>query len=309
MAKKKVDAVPVEANDAEVFGDLAIDVKPKTELVWVSNLPSLEKMLKQVSAKYKDIKVTEENFDKCSLIKKNCVTTRRMLEASKKNTLDAYVRLPEATIKAQYEELLSLVNTVESGLDKQFDVYAEERIAELTEIFTDYAKKLIEEYSLEEPYKSRIEMKKSFFNKGTKEADVRKDIKGQIESLLEEQKERKQAEELIALECASDKRINVEFFTAQLAYRPASAVLFDIKKEVERLKGLDSSESPNKIVIGEKAESLADIIGTKKKPSKSKKRDETMKEVKGKLVYPAYAAEALSAFFAEHEEVKWFPAK
>ena len=302
MAKNKI-APESKEDDQSIFGEVAVAVKPEHALVWQSNIPELKTMLTKVAKKYKGLKVTEENFESCDVIRKQCVTTRRMLEAEKKNTLDMYVKLPADIIKAQYDELLSLVDTVESNLKDQFAVFDKEKIDELTEIFTDYRNKVCDELGIPEESRSKIELKKSFFNKTAKEAVAREDIKAQAEALASEIAERKQSVELIKMECAADKRLNPEHYAKQLEYRPASAILFDIKSEKKRLADMDENgESP--IVVGEPTGRIAEIIGKGAKPAPSRAQDTTMKELLVTLVYPAYAGEKINAFFAENPEIQ-----
>lgn len=299
IAPEKAEESTEVAINESIFGAVAVSVAPKSPFSWDSNLPIIKKSLVKIVEKYKDLVVTEENFESCDAIRKQCVTMRRMLEAAKKDTNDLYIKPAKAIVDSQYDESLKLVDTIESNLKAQFDVFADERIAELTEVYRDYAKKFAAELGLTDEDAMAIELKKSYFNKGVKEAEVRAELKEALEAVKEEKDAHDRDIKLIELECEADKRLNPDTYKKMLEFRSASAIVLDIKQEVARLKHFDANmPATAPITVGEPVKSVEDLIG---KPPKKVK----IKKVVLAIEYPETSGPFLDEFFKVHPEFKW----
>jgi len=266
---------------ATVNTDIEVTAVPASPLVFNTNFSEVRKELKKLE-KYKDIVVTDDNFESCKLIQKNCVSLRTLLENRKKETVKTYIELPKDTIVAQFNDLMRVVASVEDTLKRQFDVYDEQRKEELTKIIGVYIDMEQKEFSLPPNYLSRVEIKKGYFNKTQKESDTRSDIKEQFKALKAELDTYNLDCTAIRDLCKGNDALNPEIWIKNLEYRSLSSVIADINSELSRLRSSPKKSEPTVV----------------KKPKKG------FKVMTIEITYPEDKGDVIRNFFALNKDFK-----
>jgi len=291
MPKKAEDK---DSKELATLQDVELVIAPASPIVFNNNFDEQKTLLKKELKKYKGMKVTDANFDKCKFVQKQCVTTRNLLETRRKEVIKAYLDLPKDFLNSQFAEMLSLVAEVEDNIKKQMDVYEQERIEELRLALSEYKDRLqAEDFKLEDKFFSKVELKSSYFNKTAKEADSREDIKMQFLQLERDQRQHKADVELIKQTVGDNKVINLDKMISRLTGESASEIVMDIKEELTRLASI---EEP-KTVVGAEI-TFSDSLSAKATKLASKKP--VMKSMSIKITYREDLGGAIQEFFAEN---------
>lgn len=238
MAKAKTEKA-VESKEVSIKADVEVVVTPSAPLTFITNFTEIKSDLKKKLSKYKGMKVTDANFDKCKLVQKECVSLRTLLENKRKEAVKMYIELPKNTLNATFEDLLKVVAEVEDNIKTQMDVYDEETRNELKVILTGYIEEFQAEFALDPKYLDAVVLHKHYFNKTQKEADTREEIKAQFTAQKVIQEGYYSDVKLIRSMCADNKALNPDHLVKQLEYRSASAIVQDIIDEKERLAKVD----------------------------------------------------------------------
>ena len=243
MAKAKTEKT-VESKEVSIKADVEVVVTPSAPLTFITNFTEIKSDLKKKLSKYKGMKVTDANFDKCKLVQKECVSLRTLLENKRKEAVKMYIELPKNTLNATFEDLLKVVAEVEDNIKTQMDVYDEETRNELKVILTGYIEEFQEEFSLDPKYLDAVQLHKHYFNKTQKEADTREDLKSQFMAQKVLQERYYSDVKLIRSMCADNKALNPDHLVKQLEYRSCSAIVQDIQDEKERLSKVIPMQPP-----------------------------------------------------------------
>jgi len=299
VATSKSKDLVVEITKEDVTG-LVVSAKPVKPLVWDTNIPEIRKTIQEKLLRYAGMKVTDENFNQCDLVRKCCVSLRNSVENSRKNAKAQYIKLPADTLDAMYAELLKDIEKVELPLKEQFDVYAEEEREELRSIVQEYIDQYQEEYQLEDKFLAMVELKDKYLNKTQKDADTRESLKEQFEEAKEEQEAYYSDVNLIRATVGEDKRFNADLLVAQLEHRQVSVIVTEILNEKKRLDECEKEGKP--LSVGENNETvIAAVEGSSKGSGKGSK---PMKTVRCELTYPAEASQRIKDFFNSNKDIK-----
>lgn len=266
--------------------DLEVRVKPLAPLEWDTNIPELREVVKEKLAKYAGLKVTEENFTQCDLVRKCCVSLRNSVIQSKKLDKAQYIKLPSDTLDAMYEELLKDIERIEKPLKEQFDEYDEVLKEELKSILREYVEEFQREYNLTPEFLNKIELKPKYFNKTQKESDTIEDIKSQFEEQKEAQKEYDSDVALIKTTIGGDRRFNEELLLSQLGFRKVSIIVTEILNQKKLFETIEEEEE--------------EVVVVKKK--KVTKEEVTVAVVE--LRYGKEDGKELNRFFKQHKDIK-----
>jgi hypothetical protein len=271
---------------------MTIVAAPESPIKFKTNFAAAKASLSKRVAKYKGLKVTDENMEECKAVLKECVSTRTMLDATEKETIKLYIDAPKNTLKLGFTELRGIVGELEAALSEQFDVYEAERHEELTAVFNMYIKTFQEEFNLDQEFLDVIELRKSYYNKTAKESETRADIRAQFEEGKKAQQTKADDVNLVKTLCAGNVLLNVDQWVKQLEYRAASSVAADIQSEIARLSVVTAPvvpAAPVKVSAGVS-------IGLSTKAKKS--------EVTVTIKYSKKSAVKLRDFFESNPDVE-----
>ena len=294
----KSKEIVVEITKEDVAG-LVVKAVPVKPLSWDTNIPEIRKIVQEKLLRYAGMKVTDENYNQCDLVRKCCVSLRNSVENSRKNAKAQYIKLPADTLDAMYADLLKDIEKVEIPLKEQFDAYAEEEKEAQREIVQEYIDKFQEEFQLEERFLNMVVLKDKYLNKTQKDADTRSDLKEQFEEAKEEQEAYYSDVNLIRNTIGDDERFNADLLVEQLAYRQVSVIVTEILNEKKRLDALEKDGKP--ITVGENNEAV--IAAVEGKNSVSGKTGK-VKKVVCELTYPAEAGKRIKEFFDNNKDIK-----
>ena len=294
----KSKEIVVEITKEDVAG-LVVKAEPVKPLSWDTNIPEIRKIVQEKLLRYAGMKVTDENFNQCDLVRKCCVSLRNSVENSRKNAKAQYIKLPADTLDAMYADLLKDIEKVEIPLKEQFDAYAEEEKEAQREIVQEYIDKFQEEFQLEERFLNMVVLKDKYLNKTQKDVDTRSDLKEQFEEAKEEQEAYYSDVNLIRNTIGDDKRFNADLLVEQLEHRQVSVIVTEILNEKKRLDALEKDGKP--ITVGEnKEEVIAAVEGNNSVSGKTGK----VKKVVCELTYPAEAGKRIKEFFDNNKDIK-----
>lgn len=290
---KKEDATEVALKTDLVYA-------PKGKFEFNTNAPAVMAEVKRIVAKYKDIKITDANFDEAETLKRRVVTLRTFLTSRKKEAVKLFIAPVEEATKKTFDVLLKEVAVLEDVLASQLDVFEEARKDGLRVVLQGYVDEYQTRYELPEKFLALVEMKDKYFNKTQNEKDTIEDIESQFEEQLAAKKEEDSSKDLIRSEIGGDKRFNETLLFEQLDYRSVTAILTDIKTEKARFAEIDKGGSGDglpKITVGAKVSSGGFFGSAKKK---------TRKTVLVQLTYDEDFGEAMKKFYEDNDvEVKF----
>lgn len=291
-AKKGKKLAPEEAVSVETTD---IVIKPNVkELSFDTNFQIVKKTLEEKIKKFKKFKVTDSNFEEAKAVKKQFVSMRTAIEASKKDALAMYIAPAESFLKSNFAELATLVKQGEELLDNQLEVFEQERIDDLKAVYNEYMDKLQKEYKLPQKYLDMVVLQKSYFNKTAKEAEVRKSIKDQFDEAAKAKEDRDGNEQLIRKTCGEDKRINPDTFIKQLDFgRTVGAICADVENEKLRLKSIEDTVQPT-LKLGKNNVEIQAALATNPKSGK-------MKRMAVELIFDSSLTDTITEFFKENE--------
>lgn len=294
----KSKEIVVEITKEDVTG-LVVKAEPVKPLSWDTNIPEIRKTVQEKLLRYAGMKVTDENFNQCDLVRKCCVSLRNSVENSRKNAKAQYIKLPADTLDAMYADLLKDIEKVEIPLKEQFDAYAEEEKEAQREIVQEYIDKFQEEFQLEERFLNMVVLKDKYLNKTQKDVDTRSDLKEQFEEAKEEQEAYYSDVNLIRNTIGDDERFNADLLVEQLAHRQVSVIVTEILNEKKRLDALEKDGKP--IPVGENNEAvIAAVEGNNSVSGKTRK----VKKVVCELTYPEEAGKRIKEFFDNNKDIK-----
>lgn len=277
-----------------------LNIVPENPIRFIGNYAEITADIEASIGKYRSLKIKDSNFAEGELAKKMCQVLRTNITNRFKEWKDANITLPSETEKAKSEKVLSIVLEIEENLDKQFEVYDNEKREALTEILNGYveaacaAEGLSRSIEGDAEYIDRIELKPKYYNKTQKEADSKSDIEEQVKTLKRERDEKLGTIKLIRSMCAEDARLDVDTYIANLEFQSASVVMQSIVDAKERLKTVKVGETNEKVVDGLKLCASP----------KGKKAGAELKEMRVKITYPASSGKKLKEFFDTNPEIK-----
>ena len=303
MAKAKSTTNVVKTQTKEVdFGSLELKIKKPTmnadkTIVVSGNFTELGKNIKAVVDRYKGVKLTEDNVEYVTTLKKQFASLRIGIDRDRKEYKKAYLDPAENLLKAMCDELLRLVDEGESALGAQLEEYDQRRKDELTIILNEYVKDATEKYKLREEYATQIQLKKQYYNKTQKEEDSIDDINAQAEELAKKQKEYDSGVALIKAEC-EDAGLLPDSYIRELEYKVATEIILEIKQDKKsRAEMLKQAEGGEKTVIGADVDSE---IAKQMAKATEIPEDEVRTKVL-RVTYKASQAKLMARFFKENE--------
>lgn len=298
MATKKTTEV-AEAQKKDVdFGELELKIAKPTlnadKTIAISgNFSELGTNIKKVVDRYKDVKLTEDNVEYVTTLKKQFVSLRTGIERERKEYKKIYIAPAEDLVDAMCKELLKIVDEGESALGKQLDEYDQRRKDELTIVLNDYVSDAVAKYQLRDEYATQIQLKKEYYNKTQKEEDSIDDINAQAEELSKKQKDYDNGVALIKMEC-EDAGLLPDSYIRELAYRSSSEIILEIKMDKKSKAEMQKEAEDNgKVVIGKELDSeIEKEIGKAESNSKNETRTRVLK-----VTYKAEQAKLMASFF------------
>lgn len=280
-----------------------------------ANFDEVEAYLKQEEARYKDVVFGPENIVEAEAAKKTLDTLRISLEKIQKNVKSERFNDPKSRFDAKMNALLAIIESAATNIDKALNAKETERIDEMNLVFDEYTAHFQTVYSLRPEFLSRVERKKSYYNKTAKESESKADLKAQFEALKTEQTTHDANVKLIDKAIEGYPELNRDLLIGRLGRGEAVAVLLEwIDEEKERLNDVRSggagagsetkaaeetkTEQPTKIGVvgGPVAKNFAGMINkaafTSDFPAKTK-------QIKVEFTYPIDVGDALTALFKE----------
>ena len=268
---------------------------PKGKFEFNTNAPVVMSEVKRIVEKYKDIKITDANFDEAETLKRRVVTLRTFLTARKREAVKLFIAPVEEATKKTFDILLKEVAVLEDVLSSQLNVFEDARKDGLREVLQGYIDEYQAKYELPDKFLALVEMKDKYFNKTQNEKDTISDIEDQFEEQIAAKREEDSSKALITAEIGGDKRFNEKLLFEQLDYRSVTAILTDIKTEKNRFAEIDKGGSGDglpKITVGAKV-TAGGFFGVTKKKAK--------KTVRVQLTYYEDFGDALTQFFIDND--------
>lgn len=300
-AKNTTDVVKTQTKEVD-FGNLELKIEKPTmnadkTIVVSGNFTELGKNIKAVVDRYKGVKLTEDNVEYVTTLKKQFASLRIGIDRDRKEYKKAYLDPAENLLKAMCDELLRLVDEGESALGAQLEEYDQRRKDELTIILNEYVKDATEKYKLREEYATQIQLKKQYYNKTQKEEDSIDDINAQAEELARKQKEYDSGVALIKAEC-DDAGLLPDSYIRELEYKVATEIILEIKQDKKsRAEMLKQAEDGEKPVIGADVDSE---IAKQMAKATEIPEDEVRTRVL-RVTYKGSQAKLMARFFKENE--------
>lgn len=299
--KKMTDEIEVvEVKDVD-FGELELKIeKPKLNadktLSISGNFSELSTNIQKVVDRYKGVKLTEDNVEYVTTLKKQFASLRLGIERERKEYKKVYISPAEDLIDSMCKELQKIVDEGESALGAQLDEYDQRRKDELTEIMGDYVKDFSQKYGLREEYEAQIQLKKQYYNKTQKEEDTIADIEEQAKELAKKQKEYDNGVELIKMEC-EDAGLHPDAYIRELEYKVASEIILEIKKDRKSKEAMQKqAEESGKVEIGADADSeIAKQMAKATKIEKSEWRTRVLR-----ITYKPSQKDIIASFFEKN---------
>lgn len=289
----------VKTEEKEVgFGELELKIAKPTlnadKTIAISgNFSELGSNIQKVVDRYKGVKLTEDNVEYVSTLKKQFVSLRTGIERERKEYKKVYLAPAEDLVDAMCKELLKIVDEGESALGKQLEEYDQRRKNELTIVLTDYVNDSVAKYGLREEYASQIQLKEKYYNKTQKEEDSIDDIDAQAQELFKKQKDYDNGVALIKMEC-EDAGLLPDSYIRELEYKAPSEIILEIKMDKKsRAEMLEKESNGEKVVIGKELDSeLEKEISKAESNAKGETRTRVLK-----VTYKADQAKLMANFF------------
>ena len=218
----------------------ALMITPEVAPVVSGNFNDIKKFLIAWREEVKSLKLSEDTMEAVRTIKKKAIQFRNSLTDIETRIKKFYFNDPKSVFSAQMDELKAIVANVEKDADVFLGKEEEERIAQVNEVLNYYKGKFQEKYKLGELYFSRVEYKKSYYNKTAEEKERKDDLEGQFKALKKEEDAYKGNIKLINAAC-DDPRLNFDMYVRNLKDDVSiSSILEAIAEEKERLARLDN---------------------------------------------------------------------
>ena len=299
-AKKTTDVVVAEVKDVD-FGDLELKIaKPvlnKDNTIMVKgNFEDLGAKIQTVVDRYKGVKLTEDNVEYVTTLKKQFASLRLGIERERKEYKKVYISPAEDLVDSMCKELQKIVDAGESALGAQLDEYDQRRKDELTLVLNDYINEAVEKYKLRAEYATQIQLKKQYYNKTQKEEDSIDDINAQAEELAKKQKDYDNGVALIKAEC-EDAGLLPDAYIRELEYKVATEIILEIKQDKKSRAEMKAKEEGGETVtIG--ADTDSEIAQQMKKATDLDKGDKRTRVLR--VTYLPSQAKLMGDFFKKN---------
>jgi hypothetical protein len=300
--------------EAEVYDVPALVITPDKAPAITGNYEAIESVLKKWDTKVSSMKLTEDNIDEVSAIKRAAVAVRNQIDAKVDAAKKMLFNDPKKIFEARMKSLYTLVANVEGAADKVLDKLEQERVVGINEVIDHYIEKFQAQYGLDEEYLARVERKKSYYNKTAEEKARKDDLEQQFKDLKKDQAAHAADIRLIEAVCKDEPRLNVQGWIRRLGNDPVSAIIEEINGEKQRLHDLDNQEQETETaqtassaaedadyeVVGEgDAETGKVALGVLSHIDFSSDFKGRTKSMKIELVYPCDLGDALTQLFAD----------
>jgi hypothetical protein len=306
MAKAKEETTSVPA----------LIVTPDKAPVVSGNFEQIEAYLQKWQTQVSKMDMTESNVEQVRLIKKEASAYRNSLIKIQNDIKRTYFNDPKAVFEAKMGSLLGVVSKVEAAADKVLAVEEKERVDGINEVIDHYIENFQGQYGLDEGRLSRIERKKSYYNKTADEKARKDDIELQFKDLKREQDAHAASIRLVEAACKDEPRLNAQHWIDRLRQDDVAIVTEAVTAEKHRLQELDRQErdaavaqTVSSAVEDVDCEVAAEYVPERKNAvlgipvpnyinfhSDFKGRTKTMRI---ELVYPCDLGDALTQLFAE----------
>jgi hypothetical protein len=290
----------------------ALVITPDKAPVISGNYAAIEAVLEKWSKKVASMKLTEDNLDEVSSIKRAAVAVRNQIDAKVDTAKKLLFNDPKKIFEARMKSLYALVASVEGAADKVLGKLEEERVAGINEVIDHYVNKFQAQYNLDEEHLARVERKKSYYNKTAEEKMRKDDLEQQFKDLKKGQDAYAANIRLIKATCKEEPRLNVQHWIDRLRYDDVATITEAVIAEKQRLRELDRQETGSTRTESSAVEDaeyeVVEEGEAKREPVKLgvpchidfssdfKGRTKTMKI---ELVYPCDLGDALTQLFAE----------
>jgi hypothetical protein len=308
--------MPKAKKDAEVYEVPTLVITPEKAPVVSGNYEAIETVLKKWDAKVSAMKLTGDNMDEVSSIKKAAVAVRNQLDAKVDAAKKMLFNDPKKIFEARMKSLYSLVANVEGAADKVLDKLEQERVDGINEVLDHYKAGFQEKYGLEDTFLVRVEYRKNYYNKGMEEKTRKDDLEQQFKDLKKEQEAYASSVRLIISTCKDEPRINPQFWIKMLDTYDVASIVEEINAEKERLREQDTQQTRTASSTGgtedteaEEEESGSDeatkeaVLGLPRALDFKTDFSGRMKTITGvKITYPCDLGDTLKALFTGLEE-------
>jgi hypothetical protein len=298
--------------DAEAYAVPALVITPDKAPAVSGNYEAIEAVLAKWAKQVSSMKLTEDNLDEVSSIKRAAVAVRNQIDAKVDSAKKLLFNDPKKIFDARMKALYALVASVEGAADKVLNRLEEERVAGINEVIDHYVEKFQAQYNLDEERLSRVERKKSYYNKTAEEKARKDDLEQQFKDLKKDQDAYAANIRLIKATCKEEPRLNVQHWIDRLRYADVATITEAIIAEKQRLRELDRQETGSTQTASSAVEDVDyEVVGEGEAESEPVKlgipchidfnsdfkgRTKTMKI---ELVYPCDLGDALTQLFAE----------
>jgi hypothetical protein len=294
----------------EITNVPALIVTPEQAPVVSGNFTQIETYLQKWRKQVSKMEITEDNMEQVRLIKKEAVAYRNSLTKIQNDIKKTYFNDPKAVFEAKMGQLLGVVGEVEKAADQVLEIEERERVAGINEVIDHYVEKFQAQYNLDGERLSRVERKKSYYNKTAEEKARKDDIEQQFKDLKKDQDAYAANIRLIKATCKEEPRLNVQHWIDQLRYDDVATITEAVIAEKQRFRELDRQEAGSAQTASSAVEDAAyEVVGEgESEPVKIgipchidfdsdfKGRTKTMKI---ELEYPCDLGDALTQLFAE----------
>jgi hypothetical protein len=223
----------------EVTSVPALIVTPEKAPVVSGNFEQIETYLQNWRKQVSKMKMTEENIEKVRVIKKEASQYRNSLTKIQSDIKKLYFNDPKAVFDTKMGVLLAVIGEVETAADKVLEIEERERVARINEVLDHYVHKFQALYDLDEEHLSRVERKKSYYNKTAEEKARKDDLERQFKDLKKDQDAYAANIRLIKATCKEEPRLNVQHWIDRLRYDDVATITEAIIAEKQRLRDLD----------------------------------------------------------------------
>jgi hypothetical protein len=221
----------------------ALIVTPEKAPAVSGNFEQIEAYLQKWRKQVSKMEITEDNMDQVRLIKKEAVAYRNSLTKIQNDIKKTHFTDPKAVFEAKMGQLLGVVGEVEKAADQVLEIEEKERVAGINEVIDHYIEKFQAQYNLDEEHFTRVERKKSYYNKTIEEKARKDDIELQFKDLKKDQDAYAANIRLIKATCKEESRLNVQHWIDRLRYDDVATITESIIAEKQRFRELDAQET------------------------------------------------------------------
>lgn len=154
-----------------------------------------KKLASEVTAKYQDLLVTEEMLPE---IKKEIAQLNKLKDDlnDSRISIAREIKAPIADFEKQVKEIIAIVDIPAINLKSQYDAFEEKRKADATKPIQELIDTLLEASELDQKYHAQVVLKPSYLNKSATINKIKAEIQANIDLLLQQQTNEKQALEI-----------------------------------------------------------------------------------------------------------------